>query len=83
MLPIREKYKKTEHYRKLFQKCLVPKKKNWVEDIFDNSYSYMAYEPIARFILDEDEQIPAMVKYLRDRIDELESLKKFDPKIFK
>ena len=74
-----EKYKKTEAYLKLFKRVL----KNWEVEEFDNCVTIGDYKPIAQFIIDEEEQIPAMVEFLKVGVDELETLKKVDPKIFK
>ncbi len=58
--------------------------KNWeIEDDWDNCYIFGKYAPVGQFIIDEDEQVPAMVQFLRECTDELEALKKIDPKIFK
>ena len=74
-----EKYKKTEAYLKLFKRVL----KNWEVEEFDNCVTIGDYKPIAQFIIDEEEQIPAMVEFLKVGVDKLETLKKVDPKIFK
>jgi len=74
-----EKYKKTDNYIKLFKRVL----KNWEVDEFDNCITIGDYKPIAQFIIDEEEQIPAMVDFLKQGVDKLETLKKVDPKIFK
>jgi len=49
----------------------------------ENFSTIGVYKPIAQFIIDEEEQIPAMVNYLKKCVDKLENLKKIDPKIFK
>jgi hypothetical protein len=74
-----EKYKKTDNYIKLFKRVL----KNWEIEEFDNSITIGDYKPLAQFIIDEEEQIPAMVNFLKQGVDKLESIKKVDPKIFK
>ena len=74
-----EKYKKTDNYLKLFKRVL----KNWEVEEFDNCVTIGDYKPIAQFIIDEEEQIPAMVDFLKQGVDKLETLKKVDPKIFK
>jgi hypothetical protein len=74
-----EKYKKTNEYLKLLKRVL----KNWEIEEFDNCVTIGNYKPIAQFIIDEEEQIPEMVKFLKQGVDKIESLKKYDPKIFK
>ena len=74
-----EKYKRTNEYLKLFKRVL----KNWEFEKFDNCVTIGNYKPIAQFIIDEEEQIPAMVEFLKLGVDKIESLKKVDPKIFK
>ncbi|MCM4162996.1 MULTISPECIES: PD-(D/E)XK nuclease family protein [unclassified Arenibacter] len=74
-----KKYKKTEDYIRLFKKVL----KKWKVDEFDDCVTIGLYEPIAQFIIDEEEQIPAMVDFLRQGVNELEALKKVDPMILK
>lgn len=73
-----DKYKKTDYYLKLFKRGL----KNWEFEEFDNCVTFGDYKPIAQFIIDEEEQIPAMVAFLKNGVDKLETLKKIDPKIF-
>ncbi len=77
-VPTSEKYKNTETYIKLFKKVL----RTWEVEEFDNCFTIHEYKPIAQFIIDEEEQIPAMVEFLKKCVDKLETLKKFDPKIF-
>lgn len=74
-----EKYKKTDSYLKLFKRVL----KNWEVEEFDNCVTIGDYKPIAQFIIDEEEQIPAMVDFLKQSVDKIETIKKLDPKIFK
>jgi len=73
-----DKYKKTDYYLKLFKRGL----KNWEFEEFENCVTFTDYKPIAQFIIDESEQIPAMVAFLKQGVDKLESLKIIDPKIF-
>jgi hypothetical protein len=63
----------------LFKRVL----KNWDVEEFDNCVTIGDYKPIAQFIIDEEEQIPAMVDFLKQGVDKLETIKKVDPKIFK
>jgi hypothetical protein len=74
-----EKYKKTEVYIKLFKRVL----KTWKVEEFDKNIDFCDYKPIAQFIIDPEEQVPAMVAFLKLGVDKLETLKKLDPKIFK
>lgn len=79
-LPTADRYKNSETYFKFFKRHL----KNWeVEDDWDNCYIFGKYAPVGQFIIDEDEQVPAMVQFLRECTDELEALKKIGPKVFK
>jgi hypothetical protein len=79
-LPTADKFKNTENYCKLFKKYL----KDWeFEDDWDKCFVFGKYQPVGQFIIDEEEQVPAMVQYLRELTDELDGLKKVDPKIFK
>jgi hypothetical protein len=63
----------------LFKRVL----KNWEVEEFDNCVTFGDYKPIAQFIIDEEEQIPAMVDFLKQSVDKLETIKRIDPKIFK
>ncbi len=76
---IAEKYKKTDSYIKLFKRGL----KNWDIEEFANCVTIQEYKPIAQFIIDEEEQIPAMVAFLKQGVNKLETLKKLDSKIYK
>lgn len=79
-LPLADKYKSSEQYCSLFKKHL----KDWeFEDDSEKCYIFGKYEPVGQFIIDEEEQVIAMIEYLRGITDELEALKKVDPKIFK
>jgi len=79
-LPTAEKFKNTNNYLNLFKKHL----KGWeFEDDYEKCYIFGKYQPVGQFMIDEEEQVPAMVQYLRGITDELEALKKIDPKIFK
>lgn len=73
-----EKFRNTETYLKLFRKLL----KTWDVEYGDGYTTIDKLKPIAQFIIEEDEQIPAMVDYLKLCIDELVTLKNGDPKIF-
>jgi len=74
-----EKYKKTDYYLRLFKREL----KNWELEKFESFVTIGDYKPIAQFIIEEEEQIPAMVSFLKQSVDKLLKLKKIDPKIFK
>lgn len=78
-LPKSSKYKNTETFYKLFKKVL----KDWEFTEYDNYYDIGNYKQVSEFITDEDEQVPAMVKYLKSCIDKLEEVKKLDSKIYK
>jgi hypothetical protein len=78
-IPTSEKYKNTENYLKLFKRVL----KSWEIEEFDNCITIGEYKPLAQFIIEEEEQIPAMLDYLKKCVDKLETLKRSDPKIFK
>ncbi len=79
-LPTADKYKNTDTYFKIFKRYL----KGWeLEDDWDNCYIFGKYKPVGQFLIDEDEQVPAMVQFLRECTDDLDTLKKVDPKIFK
>ncbi|MBU0558270.1 MAG: PD-(D/E)XK nuclease family protein [Bacteroidetes bacterium] len=73
------KYKKTDAYLKLFKRVL----KSWEIEEFDNCVTIYDHKPIAQFILEEEEQVPAMVDFLKQGVDKLETLKKINQKIFK
>ena len=77
-LPTSAKYKNTENYCKFFKKHL----KDWEFDD-DGDCSFSKSKPVGQFIIDEEEQVPAMIQYLMELIDELEALKKVDSDIFK
>lgn len=77
-LPNKEKNKDTTRYKAFFDKNL----KTWEIEEWDDAYNYWHYETVAKFIIEEDEQIPAMIKFLKEGIDELNALKKIDSKIF-
>lgn len=73
-----EKYKNTKNISNHFKKIL----KDW--DIIENR-TWIIYEnvsPVAQFIIDEVEQIPEMVNFLKDDVNKLLQLKKIDTKIF-
>lgn len=76
-LPNKEKNTDTTNYKQVFDKNL----KNWELEEWDDCYNYWYYTSVAQFIIDEDEQIPAMIKYLKIGIDELVELKNIDKKI--
>lgn len=79
-LPKAVKYKLTKTYLSMFKTYL----KDWeIEEDYDNCYVIGRYKTVAEFIIDEEDQIPAMVQFLRDCTDNLEALKKADSKIFK
>jgi PD-(D/E)XK nuclease superfamily len=74
-----EKYKKTNEYLKKMKLIL----KNWdIEEYENNSLSIGIYKPIAQFIIEEDEQVPAMVNFLKTGVDQIEKFTKIDAKIF-
>lgn len=76
-LPNRIKNKSTTRYKTFFDKHL----KNWEVEEWDDYYNYWYYEKVAKFIIEEDEQIPAMLKFLKEGINELTALKKIDKQI--
>lgn len=73
----KNKNKDTATLKSFFDKNI----KSWELEPWDDSYNYWHYKPVAKFIMDEEEQIPAMIKFLRDGIDQLTALKKIDHKI--
>lgn len=72
------KLKNTEQYLTLFKKVL----KGWSTYKADNYVVISNQKPIAQFIIDGGEQIPAMVKFLKESIDKIETLKTINPRIF-
>lgn len=73
-----EKYKNTTKYNNVFKRTL----KEWNVEEIKNFIIYENSSPIAQFIIDEDEQIPAMVNFLKSNVDKLLSIKKIEPEIF-
>src|ERR1019366_5111791 len=65
-LPTAEKYKNSLNYLKLFKRCL----KDWDVEEYDNCYTICQYRPLAQFIIEDEEQIPSMVEYLKERSEE-------------
>lgn len=78
-MSLSEKYKNVDNYKKLFKQVL----RGWkvVEDM-DNHFSIENCKQVAQFIIDEEEQIPEMVKHLKEGIDKLAILKKLDKSLF-
>lgn len=76
-LPNKEKNTDTTNYKQIFDKHL----KNWELEEWDDCYNYWYYDSVAQFIIDEKEQIPAMIEFLKKGIDELTELKNIDKKI--
>jgi hypothetical protein len=56
--------------------------KKWEYSIWENKHSFSYQEYIAKFILEKDEQIPEMTKYLQQGLNELYNLKKVKKNIF-
>ncbi|MCB6089681.1 PD-(D/E)XK nuclease family protein [Flavobacterium psychrophilum] len=73
-----EKYKNTAKYNNIFKRTL----KEWNFEEIKNFIIYENCSPIAQFIIDEDEQIPAMVNFLKSNVDKLLTIKKIEPEIF-
>ncbi len=72
------KNKSNANQKLLFDKYL----KNWEVETWDECHNYWHYRSVAKFILENEEQIPEMIKFLRQGLDELSALKKIDAKIF-
>ena len=73
-----EKFKNTTKYKNLFKRTL----KEWDAEEIKNFIIYENCLPIAQFIIDEEEQIPAMVNFLKSNVDKLLTIKKIEPEIF-
>lgn len=73
------KYKKSKECYDFIKKTL----RGWDEEVFDDSIILGKYNLVAQFIIDEDEQIPAMIKFLKDCVNQMEKLKINNPRIFK
>lgn len=76
-IPTADNYKNSHKYIPLIEQNLT----DWeLED--STAYVTGKYQKVASFIVDEEEQIPAMVDYLKECIKQLNGLKKIDPTIF-
>ena len=73
-----EKYKNTAKYNNLFKRSL----KEWNVEEIKNFIIYENSLPIAQFIIDEEEQIPAMVEFLKKNVNKLLTIEKNEPNIF-
>lgn len=65
-IPNRLKHKDAERIRKHFALNLP----NWESEDWDEAYNFWHYQKVAKFIVEEDEQIPSMISFLRDGINE-------------
>ena len=66
-----DKYRDSKTYLDLFKKNL----KGWEKSEYDDCVVFEDIEPVAKFIIEEEEQIPSMVSYLKNSIDKLSNLK--------
>ena len=73
-----DKFINTAKYSNLFKRTL----KEWSSAEYANLIVYENCSPIAQFIIDEEEQIPAMFDFLKRNVDKLLTLKKIEPEIF-
>ncbi len=77
-LTISDKYKETDNLFNVLKKNL----KNWETVDSDGVLTIGRYEKLAKFIIENEEQIPEMVSYLKKTIDDLVVLKKIEKRIF-
>jgi PII-like signaling protein len=56
--------------------------KEWNVEEIKNFIIYENSLPIAQFIIDEEEQIPAMVEFLKKNVNKLLTIEKNEPNIF-
>lgn len=69
---------------KTMSKFLSGKEKNWDMDDEDERYIYFyAIKLVSEFIRDDEDDIPLIQNYLKQKIDDLSELKKGHPNIFK
>lgn len=71
-IPNREKNKNASLINSFFKKNLVL----WENDDWDDSFNYWYYESVAKFIIDGNEQIPAMINFLKEGVNQLAVIKK-------
>lgn len=71
--------KDSQALRTLFEKTFA-----WENEMeeWDNNYHYWYTKNIAEFMVEDEEQIPAMVAFLKQGINDVASLKESNPKIF-
>jgi hypothetical protein len=77
-LPNKEKNKETSACKSIFDTSL----KGWYFEEWEEAFSYWHYAPLAKFIIDHEEQVPAMITFLKEGIDDLAKLKIKDANIF-
>lgn len=65
-----------------FKKNLITDK-NWEYEEDDKAYWYSSYKSLSEFISKDDDNIPAMKKFLTEQLDILINLKKTNPEYFK
>ncbi len=75
---IPKKNKDSKYFKNVFEKNL----KEWESEEWEDAYNHWYYKTVAQFIIDEKEQIPEMIKFLKEGIEELSELKEIDSSIF-
>lgn len=70
-IPKREKNKNADKIKKYFDTKLI----EWETEDWEEAYNFWYYQPVAKFIIDEEEQIPSMISFLKDGLSELEIYK--------
>lgn len=69
-IPKKDKNINTKVINSIFKQHL----KTWYFEDWGTSYNYWLVDPVAKFIINEDEQIPKMINFLCSGINEIETL---------
>ena len=70
-IPKKEKNKDAAKIKKFFDTKLP----DWETEDWDDAYNFWHYDYVAKFIIDNEEQIPSMISFLKEGINKLEHFK--------